>query len=104
MSIMKNKCYECRNYLGCGYDAETQACHNFMPKGKTTVFDRLISSPEVLAESSVYFEEEHTLVLEGSDCGVTLPGGWTSPFIEHKYGTKSEAIAATVARLKEVEK
>lgn len=69
---------------------------------KPTVFNRITASPEVIAESSVYFEKEHTLVSEGADCGVTFTGGWTSPFIEYKYGTKPEAIAATVAKLKEV--
>ena len=96
MSIMKNKCYECRNYLGCGYDAETQACKNFMPKGKTTVFDRLISSPEVLAEKLVY------------DWGHLCYNGdikiyWKSTILpDAVFCSKSEAIAATVAKLKEV--
>ena len=96
MSIMKNKCYECRNYLGCGYDAETQACKNFMPKGKTTVFDRLISSPEGLAEKLVY------------DWGHLCHNGdvkiyWKSTILpDTVFGSKYEAIAATVAKLKEV--
>lgn len=75
-----------------------------MTKPKPTLFDRITASPEVLAESSVYFEEEHSLVLEGSDCGAIFDGGWTSPFIEYNYGTRPEAVAATLARLKEVEK
>lgn len=95
MSIMKNKCYECRNYLGCGYDAETQACHNFMPKGKTTVFDRLISSPEVLAEKLVLWVSWHNA--DGS-----VDWYACSTIVEGKWGSKAEAIAATVAKLKEV--
>ena len=100
MSIMKNKCYECRNYLGCGYDAETQACKNFMPKGKTTVFDRLISSPEVLAEKLVYCNVQVKTTPTGC---AELTSGWYSTIIRGKvWSNESEAIAATVARLKEV--
>ncbi len=96
---MKNKCYECRNYLGCGYDAETQACHNFMPKGKTTVFDRLISSPEVLAKVLVFCN----VTVREHPGGVELTKGWYSTIIRKKvWSNEEEAISATVEKLKEV--
>ena len=86
----------------CSAICDKCPARNPLRHGYNSVFNQITQSPEVLAESSVYFEEEHTLVLEGRDCGVTFPGGWTSPFIEYKYGTKPEAIAATVSKLKEV--
>ena len=66
-----------------------------------TVFQQITTSPEVLAETIVYEECEHSILNE-EGCGAIFPGGWTSSIIEYSYSTKSEAIAATVARLKEV--
>lgn len=54
---------------------------------KLTLFDRITASPEALAEESVY---------------QNYIGLWCSPFIQWGKDTKSEAIAATVARLKEM--
>lgn len=99
-------CKDCKNMncpegrVNCKYP-DAVACALYRDT-QPTIFETITASPEVLAESSVYFEEEHTLVLEGSEHGVTFPGGWTSPFIEYTYATKPEAIAATVVRLKEV--
>ena len=58
-----------------------------------TVFDRITASPEVLAENLVYIircEADPSLA------------GWTSNVVQSVFETRSEAIAATVARLKEV--
>lgn len=107
---MSKKCPNCgrgigvyQDYVGGTSFFRCDICgHTGCDFEDATLFDRITRSVEVLAESSVYFEEKHTLAPEGSDCGVTFSGGWTSPFIEYKYGTKPEAIAATIERLKEV--
>ena len=54
---------------------------------KATLFERITESPEALAEESVY---------------QNYIGLWCSPFIQWGKDTKAEAIAATVAKLKEV--
>lgn len=56
-----------------------------------SIFDTITSSPEVLAEKLVYLE--------------CIDGMWHStifPYPENPYPTREAAIAATVARLKEV--
>ena len=69
-------------------------------KKENTLFDRITQSPEVLAEE---FVEPYTRW--GADGHLeTL---WRSNFRELSgmlFDTKEEAIAATVAKLKEVEK
>ena len=90
---MSNKCHECVNFNGVSYCrfrhdgtwGGAQACGAF-EKNKTTVFDRITASPEVLAEKLVY-------------CHIS---GWTSCFINFHTFDRAEAIAATVAKLKEV--
>lgn len=62
------------------------ACSKFEPIPPPTLFETITASPEVLAESLVFWE-----------------GGWTSRFIRLTTTNWEEAIAATVARLKEVE-
>jgi hypothetical protein len=61
---------------------------------KQTVFDRITASPEVLAEKLVY--------------RIAIISGWkamySSVLINKCYHTKAKAIAATVEKLKEVEK
>lgn len=62
-----------------------------------TLFHRISASPEVLAEAITYPYD------------IRIAGGgendwkeyWTSPLTQKYYPTKSEAIAATVAKLKE---
>lgn len=61
---------------------------------KQTVFDRITASPEVLAEKLVY-----SVMLD-----YCYEEWYSTLFPDKDFGTKSEAIAATVARLKEVEK
>jgi hypothetical protein len=103
---MNNKtCGECRYYEHpagqCSKVIEYNNCHitdkaceYFEPKNPT-VFDRITASPEVLAENIVYTYE---MAIGGSMFRVY----WTSPLVENFYLDKSEAIAATVAKLKEV--
>jgi hypothetical protein len=60
---------------------------------KATVFHKITASPEVLAPNFVYFAMDDEY---GRDY-------WGSSLIEGKFWkTEKEAIAATVARLKEV--
>lgn len=75
------------------FDCRHQWKNKYKPR-KKTVFQKITASPEVLAEKFVYCEE-------------TLPGWdiWCSLLLGNVgYATKREAIAATVARLKEVAK
>lgn len=87
------KCYVCNNCYRIGIS-------DVFPE--YTVFHRITESPEVLAEAIVYEEYEHSILSENG-CGAIFPGGWTSSIIEYSYSTKEEAVAATVAKLKEVE-
>jgi hypothetical protein len=71
------------------------ACESLLTdKSKPTLFDRITQSPEVLAEKFVYCENEEYTFSCASWCSTLL--GNTS------YARKEEAIAATVAKLKEV--
>lgn len=74
---------------GCGY---ADLAERFPEQ---TLFDRITASMDVLAESVVYTYE---MAIGGSMFRVY----WTSPFVENFYLDKSEAIAATVERFKEV--
>lgn len=102
---MSNFCIECRFYRGCDVDGKTPACHNFMQFGKTTLFDRLIASPEVLAPKLVYVIKQLFTI---SGTSRENPGGyevktkWFSTIVDGAFDNKAEAIAATVERLKEV--
>ena len=94
---MCNECKRCDGDLCTYFDnysarESTIACILFEPL-KPTGFDRITASPEVLAEKLVYH-------------GVT---SWDDEFYasticDEIYKTRAEAIAATVAKLKEVEK
>lgn len=73
-------------------------CHHYLPK---TLFDQITQSPETLAERLVYrvwdeFEIDwvwYSTVLKASS---------GRDFNKVSFNTKEEAIAATVAKLKEV--
>lgn len=67
---------------------------------KQTLFDRITQSPEGLAEALVR-SEHWTITSESPEKGIEHEY-WTSIFIDMLYPTKAEAIAATVARLKEM--
>ena len=64
-------------------------------KMSKTVFNRITSSPEVLAEKLVYRTIEIAVNRVTYSC-------WKSTITDESYRTKEEAIAATVAKLKEV--
>lgn len=71
------------------------ACEKFFNKGeqpRQTVFERITQSEETLAEKLVYFKER---IFPDDIWGSTL-------FFRQSFYSKEEAIAATVARLKEV--
>lgn len=65
------------------------ACGKLFEDYPDTLFTQITQSPEVLAEASMY---------------QNYIGLWCSPFIQWGKDTKSEAIAATVVKLKEVTK
>ena len=65
-------------------------CHHFLPK---SLFHRITTTPELLAEKLVYFKF--------SDVSSDHYG---STIVKGDFRTKSEAIAATLEKLKEVEK
>lgn len=75
-------------------DGLFENCHCFLPK---SVFHRLAQSPEVLAEKLVYRTIEMAVNRVTYSC-------WKSTITEEAYRTKAEAIAATVEKLKEVER
>ena len=94
---MKNKtCGECKHFEVdtvsavcekkrwiCGDDAP--ACNRF--EQKSTLFDRITQSPETLANEFVSFDH----------------GLYYSWFLGQYFNTYTDAIAATVEKLKEVE-
>lgn len=69
---------------------DTVLCCPFYELRPPTVFDRITTSPEVLAEKLVYY-------LRYGNC-------YASSIISDVFKSREEAIAATVAKLKEVEK
>ena len=99
---MSKKCGECSNFdrslSKCNKvqddsirETDTVICCPFYELRPHTIFDRITASPEVLAENSIYFrvsrDGEHYT--------------YSSPWIDTVHETKAEAIAATVAKLKE---
>lgn len=94
--IMCSECKMCDgdrcNYFDNDSDREsTIACILFEPK-HSTIFDRITSSPEVLAEEFV--EMMYDRVAGDYRYYSVLTGEF--------YNNRDEAIAATVAKLKEV--
>jgi hypothetical protein len=71
-------------------ECQTEFPERAFPK-ESTLFDRITASPEVLAEKLVYRYDGN--------------GTWRSFLLYgYEFLTKAEAIAATIARLKEVDK
>lgn len=84
--------------LKCGNEEVVKDADIPLPKHKQSLFDRIIASPEVLAEEFV--EPYTTWAADGN-----LNKMWQTSFRDlscRLFDTKEEAIAATVARLKEV--
>ena len=93
----KSIAVEYEDYCGGTSYYRCKTCGQRGDKDKFTqqsVFDRITASPEVLAPYLVYFEE--------IDEDVPNSCGWTSDIITERYRDRKKAIAATVARLKEV--
>jgi hypothetical protein len=73
------------------------------------MFDLITTSIEVLAERFVY-KKGQKLIRESKDYDgwivskISIQDIWKSTITHESYKTKAEAIAATVERLKEVEK
>lgn len=89
MSHFAKKCSNCKNYEGNIRICESCAHYDH----PITLFDHITASPEVLAEKLLYAPLGEFCKLWYS---TVLPG-------EH-WNVKAEAIAATLERLKEVEK
>ena len=100
---MNNKtCGECRNYFKCDSACEHDyACADFKRQGKT-VFDRITASPEVLAEEMVFLKA--VIYSFNAKDNTNYVEQWISTVCNDVYPSKPEAIAASVAKLKEVEK
>ena len=99
--IMCNECKRCDGDLCTYFDnysdrESTIACILFEPK-KPTLFDRITASPEVLAPKFIY--EATTCDGDGH-----ILSGYRSTITAGFWLAKSEAIAATVAKLKEAKK
>lgn len=101
---MSKKCPECGSNnvhlattvphaLCVCFDCRHQWKNKYKPR-KKTVFQKITSSPEVLAEKLVY------LVIDSYNGAANYH--WRSTIIDKAWKTKQEAIAATVARLREV--
>lgn len=93
----ENVCKNCKHFApktthckkGVPWISEDDSCNNFEQKTKMTVFQQITQSPEMLAVELV------TL-----DCD----GWWAYVGVGKRktYPTREEALAATVAKLKEV--
>jgi hypothetical protein len=93
-----NICGTCQHYQSevCpiyDHNLPFEVCPNHWSKrkNKQTLFERITQSPEVLAEKLVY----HGITSWDDDF-------YASTICDEIYNTKAEAIAATVAKLKEV--
>lgn len=97
------KCKDCKyhhqDYHYCLKDKNCRslsmnngACKDFEPIPKQTVFQKITQSEETLAAELVFWGHDKN-------------GEWyTSHLLDEDYQTEAEAIAATVAKLKEVVK
>lgn len=109
------KCYHCEHYDNktdiCDVDGKvvinpwSDAECDYL-KEPETVFDRITQSPEVLAEKLVYVIKQLFTI---SGTSRENPGGyevktkWFSTIVDGDFDSEAEAIAATVAKLKEEE-
>lgn len=79
-------------------ELDKEACEYFLERPKKTIFDQITQSHETLAEKLVYEE----LITEESDGYVYR---WRSTILPNDFWYSAEkAVAATVAKLKEVTK
>jgi hypothetical protein len=99
---------EYEDYCGCTSYYRCKTCGQRGDKDKftqQTVFHRITASPEVLAEKLVY-QRNSKVIHQNDKCTLEYwTFSWKSSVIKgQSFETKEEAIAATVARLNEVEK
>lgn len=108
MSDRLSICEMCRNFPGeynfcpitarcCRDDYLYESCSDFEQKALPTVFQQITVSPEVLAKELITTSYD-----EFKDC--TVYWAWLGNGRREAYYSEAEAIAATVAKLKEVEK
>lgn len=99
-------CPDCGSYLFCYEHTEDNdwqlcTCERCGSSGTpedflyNSVFARITTSPEVLAEKLVYRTIELAVNRVTYSC-------WKSTITEESYRTKAEALAATMAKLKEL--
>ena len=105
--MSKKTCYECENSMHqlmcsntlCPIDNESFAeqCGGFtqIQKCPKTVFDTITTSPAVLADKLVFYEED--IGMNGKV--ITY---WTSNVIQRSYNTREEAVSATIDALNEL--
>lgn len=87
-----NKCEDCRKYYECDSAFEWDVACDGFKSNERTVFDRITTSEEVLAPYFVRADFDEPF----------LP--WFSTLTNESFETHEQAIAATVAKLNEVEK
>lgn len=94
---MSKTCGECRHFdndcQGISKSTPASYCEEF--ERKPTVFQQITASPEVLAPYFVFLK---AVVVTNYN----PKQQWISTLTEEVYPTRSEALAATVAKLKEV--
>ena len=106
-------CEMCRNFPGeynfcpitarcCRDDYLYESCSDFEQKALPTLFHRITASPEVLAEEMVFLKD--VVCSFNAKDNTNFVEQWISTVCNDVYPSKHEAIAATVERLKEVEK
>jgi hypothetical protein len=107
---MENKtCGECRYFevdriaakckKGCVICGDDMPACEYFEMEEPTVFDRITASPEVLAPCLVFHIEK---TVQSGELQYNIVS-WGSTIIpERTFETEPEAIAATIARLKEV--
>lgn len=85
----------------CNFKGNRGAFEAFIP----TVFDHITQSPEVLAEKLVY-QRNSKVIHQNDKCTVEYwTFSWKSSVIKgQSFETREGAIAATMKKLKEVEK
>lgn len=116
---MSNTCKDCESFRTIGFCTtrdnytyeEDNACSEFEGNElytRKTVFDQITASPEVLAPEFVY-KKGQKMIRESKDYDgwnvhkISTQDIWKSTITHESYKTKPEAIAATVAKLKEVD-
>ena len=115
--MSKSICGSCPHYQSdvCPiyhHDLPFDKCPNYnigASQPRQTVFHRITPSPKVLAEKLVYkiaIRTSNLVYNHWGDCvgvGYDIKEVWKSTITEDTYISETEAIAATLAKLKEVD-